>query len=119
MADGIPEGEGLHPGVCPGGKVMVHVDADLTHGRAGSLQAEHSPRTEVVCVSAGGGCGGLPAGDVCHGLSVAGGEAGGGRGHDLILRLLGLHGSSEGVKVEVAGPDATLECLTAPEARLV
>ena len=99
LADGVPQGEGLHPGLRPGGEVEVHVDADLAHGGAGSLHAEQSPGTQQVRVGPTGG--GL--GDVRHGLGVTRDETAG--DGDLVLRLPGLHGGPEGVEVEVVVAD--------------
>lgn len=114
VTDGVSEWESFHPGVSPGGQVDVsHVDADLTHGGAGSLHAEHSHRTEEVRVGPAGGA--FPGADIGHRLGLVGGLTGGDRKPgNFVLRLLGLHGGSEGVEVEVGGPG--LEGLTAPEA---
>ena len=77
---------------------MTHVDADLTHGGAGSLHAEHSHRTEVVRVCPAAGA--FPGADVGHGLGVSRGLTGAHwRLSTIVLSLLGLHGSSEGIKV--------------------
>ena len=110
VADGVAERESFHPGISSGGKVDIpHVDADLTHGGAGSLHAEHAHGTEVVRVCPA--VGSFPRADIGHRLGVVRGLTGGGwRLGTLVLSLLGLHGSSEGIKVQVGG--ARLESLT-------
>ena len=88
------------------------MDADLAHGGAGSLHAEHSHGTEVVwlCPAAGS----FPRADIGHRLGVVRGLTGGDwRLETIVFCLLGLHGSSEGIKVDVGG--AGLKCLTATE----
>ena len=92
--------------------MISHVDADLTHGGAGSLHAEHPHRTEVVWLGPAGRS--FPRADIGHRLGLVSGLTGGGwRLDTLVLCLLGLHGRSEGIKVEVGG--ASLECLTPTE----
>ena len=64
--------------------------------------------------------GSSPGADIGHRLGVSGGLAGCSRRlQTIVISLLGLHGSSEGIEVQVGGPDTTLERLTATQPSVV